>query len=166
MLSVTSHDTVRRARVSVVLLAAFVAGIPIAGTRPVYGQQVGPDTTPNMVGEWRGRGQVVYFENIDDPASQPQFVQTDEWVLTIGTQTGRAFASMGPDGQKLTGVILPDGTLSMHSFGGNDRWFWTGTLTVRRGRYVIEGYVHTFEDPTRATYPSMATAHFSLSKAR
>jgi len=166
VLSVTSHKTVRRVPVSAVLLAAFVAGIAIAGPHPAYGQQVGPDRAPNMVGEWRGRAQVVYFENIDDSVSQPQFIQTDEFVLTIGAQEGRAFAALGPDGDKLTGVILPGGTLSMQLFGGNDRWFLTGTLTIERGLYVIKGYIHTFEDPTRATYPSMATGHFYLSKAR
>jgi hypothetical protein len=111
---------------------ALVAGLSIAATATaVLAQQAGLARTPNMVGEWRGQAEIVRFEDVNDQAGQPQFGQTNELVVVIGTQTGRMFAT--PGSQKLTGVVLPDGTVSMQMCGGNDRWFLTGTLSIAKG---------------------------------
>ena len=92
--------------------------------------------------------------------------------MNITTQNGRVFAGnhYDPDepGDKVTGVLMPDGTVSVQFLldvtGGTDRFFFTGTLAKVRGRYEIKGYGHGYEDVKHCQTARMASFYFSMYK--
>jgi len=145
---------------------AICVGLAVLGREPLYGQG-GSTRIPAMLGQWSGQGAGYGFENVLDPSSQPQYSENEgQGLLNITAQNDRAFAGTFGAGDKLTGVILPAGTVSMQTYRDNNRMFLTGTLTDHgRGGYVITGYIDSFEDLTRAVMPGMGTAYFQAIKA-
>jgi hypothetical protein len=83
-----------------------------------------------------------------DPNQQPIYLQGfSEGDFVITEQAGRVFAGTSEHGQKLTGVILPDRTVSIQAFElPEHRVFGTGRLTVSGGRRQLSAYVHLFSD--------------------
>ncbi|MCX6638634.1 MAG: hypothetical protein NT090_26570 [Acidobacteria bacterium] len=157
-------------KVSILGLALSLAGIGLlfSSRERLYGQS--PDNrVPDLRGDWKGQITVVLFDNSLDPTEPPQFGQ-DEFVFTITHQNGRVFAGFNPEpsgnGEKLTGVLLPDGTVSMQvlSGHGSDRTFLTGTFSTAKGTYQMEGYAHQYEDVNLDKVPRILSAHFSAEK--
>ncbi len=144
---------------------ALAAVLLLSPNQPAYGQ-IGTARIPDMRGRWQGTMMAgCVFKNALDPNDVAQCFDngtpTDEDIVDITAQTGRAFAGSTPDGGKVTGVLLPDGTVGMQAFGeGTLRLFITGKLELLRGKYVITGHTQMFDDLTPATdAPDMGTAY-------
>jgi len=118
---------------------------------------------PDLRGKWQGEATGYAFSNVLSPTDFPQYVEssTDEDLnLEIDVQTGRAFAGSWREGRdKLTGVILPDGTIRIQTAteGGDLRSFSTCTLSVEEGKYVMTGTGDMFDDLFPASDATMAT---------
>ena len=121
------------------------------------------DRIPNMLGWWISEASVFYFENVDDPSGEPIFGEGQIYI-NITHQNGRVFAGTVNFDDKLTGAIAPDGTISMQSFGGNDRFLYSAKLQLFAKKEQISGFINTFEDLNRASFPSMATAFFQATR--
>jgi hypothetical protein len=93
-------------------------------------------------------------------------------IFSITHQQEGLFAGTIPDpenpGNKLTGVVLPDGTVSIQlhegTSEGSDRYFVTAALTVTDGRYRMAGYGHVYEDLSQASEPRTGSFQFYADK--
>ncbi len=143
-----------------VLAAAVGAVLLLPGTKPLYGQADG-EKIPDMVGVWKGEVSAYVFANVADPeckapaditkaTCQPQFVPQSQALIEITTQNGRVFAGLyveGANPRRLTGVVSPDGTVSVQGFSPTEfRSFASGTLKFTDGIYEIAGKGHGFDD--------------------
>jgi hypothetical protein len=146
--------------ISVALLIAFAVGLWLTNNAPVYGQAAAA-RIPDLRGRWQGEIIGYMFDNALSPTDSPTYVRdsSPEQIIDITVQTGRVFAGSSPDGGKLTGVLLPDGTIRIHGFGeGNLRIFATCTLRIEKGRYVLTGTADMFDDlHDGVDAPDMAT---------
>jgi len=135
------------------------------------GQKFTVAKIPNLVGEWKGQAVGYSYEDSGNPYNSPQFAQ-GEVSMNITTQNGRVFAGThydpGEPGDKLTGVLMPDGSVSLQFLfdvtGGTDRYFINGTLANVRGRYEIKAHGHTYEDVKHCQTARMASFYFSMYK--
>jgi len=142
--------------VSGALLIALAVGLWLTNGASVYGQGAPNAMIPNLQGQWQGEIAGYAFEDVRSPGfPQPQYVQssTDEDIISIEFQNGRAFAGYGhpssPHPSKLAGVISPDGTISIQAAaesGGGLRTFATCKLAIERGKYVMTGTMVGFDD--------------------
>ena len=168
--------------VSGALVVAMGMSFLLSGARSLYGQ-VGEGNIPDMVGVWKGELYGYNFNNVADPdcrqpadiaksQCQPQYIQNPEASFQITTQNGRVFAGLYVEGQyprRLTGVVLPDGTVSVQGFSPTElRSFFTGTLTFTNGTYEMTGQGHSFDDfglrAPESTKGSMASGIFRYAK--
>ncbi len=134
----------------------------IIGRGPLYGQAENDNWVPNMIGTWgMSEGVGYYFEDVTDPACIPKYTVSSldpdpeaEGYLHITHQTGRVFAGTWWSGsdpdvvvRKLSGVMLPDRTVSIQAFETSEyRIFITGRMTKSGGTLQISGYAHSFDD--------------------
>jgi hypothetical protein len=135
-----------------VLLAVTALSLIIIGRGPLYGKAKEKDRIPDMTGVWTYETAQYYFEDVTNPKEEPKdrmasSTPEEDWHITH--QTGRVFAgTFGFEGEgKLTGVILPDGTVSIQIFWASEtRIFFTGRMLNTKGISVMAGYFHYFDD--------------------
>lgn len=136
--------------VGVVLVVTSTGFIISRG--PLYGQAEENNWIPDLIGAWLGESAQYYFEDVTDPTETPNYIiesSTPEEAWHITDQTGRIFAgTVGLSGErKLTGVILPDRTVSIQMFWESEtRIFFTGRMTKSGDEPQISGYFHYFDD--------------------
>jgi hypothetical protein len=131
----------------------------------LYGQGMA-ERVPNLVGHWQAKSAFYMFDPVTNPESEPFYFEssgTEEDMLNIDVQTGRVFAGSTPDGGKLTGIILPDGTVSIQAFGeGELRVFGTYRLSKSGNTYKLEGYAHYFDDLKSPDAESMMATSYGV----
>ncbi len=144
-----SNLRVLMSTVGVVMVAALV-GLLVTGRDPVYGQGPPLGTRPvvDLTGVWEGEFSGYLFEDVLDEYDSPQFIfQEPGEDLVITDQTDSTFAGSWPGGDKVTGTVMPDGTVTVQMFEpGELRLFGTGTVEVRGNRAEIHGVLHAFDD--------------------
>jgi hypothetical protein len=153
----------RLSKLGVVLISAvLVSGIAFTqGGRPTDQASAAAAVVavPNVVGEWGGQGSEVCFEDVLDPNGQATFSSfSAPTAIVITDQNGRAFAGYQGNGDKLTGAVLEDGTITMQSYGGNNRNFYSGKLLTQRIRRAMAVTMNGYEQVGLASIPSMCTA--------
>ncbi len=136
-----------------VMLIVTAISLIIFSRGPLYGQDAEDNWIPDMIGVWTGEGAAYGFLDVTEPYLQPWYFEgLYENGLEITHQTGRIFAGEwgsddGGDRFKLTGVIMPDRTVSIQLFEpSEERHFITGRITRSRGSLQISGYGHFFDD--------------------
>jgi hypothetical protein len=134
-----------------VLLVITAISLVIVVRGPLYGKATNDNWVPDMIGEWATERAAIYtFEDVTDPTCTPVYIEGvsyPEGVIHITEQTGRVFAGKWEGGHKVTGVILPDRTVSMQEFEPSElRFFITGRLTKSGDALQISGYSHMFDD--------------------
>jgi hypothetical protein len=110
------------------------------------------------------------------PDYQPEYFEAAlSEPFHITHQTGRLFAGRAGKPEfpefaegRLTGIVLPDGTVSIQFFEDTElRMLIKAKLTLTGGKYEMEGYAHLFDDLTELT-PSqsanMGTTFFRATK--
>lgn len=134
--------------ISFALLIALTVGLWLTNYAPAYGQGRA-NRIPDLKGQWQGEIEGYMFKNSLNSSDVPIYVQgpSDELILSINFQTGRAFYGTSQDGATITGVISPDGTIRIQALGeGELRGFGTCTLAIERGHYVMTGTLDMFDD--------------------
>jgi len=134
-----------------VLLVVTAISLIIISRGSLYGKAANDNWIPDMTGWWATERAATYtFDDVTDPTCMPVYIEGvsyPEGVFHITVQTGRVFAGTWEGGRKLTGVILPDRTVSMQAFEPSElRFFITGRLTKSGGTLQLEGYAHGFND--------------------
>ena len=141
-------------------------GLLVPGKSSLYGQ-VGPQRIPDLRGLWTGSIHGCGFLDAWAQTNDPMCGGDDTIQLEITLQQGRIFTGQSGDPKdKLTGVLLPDGTVQFQIFqpGNFDHSIAFGTLSIDKGHYVITAYQHGLYDVNRATQPLMYTAQVILRK--
>lgn len=171
-----------------VVVAGVVALLALGGLTRIGAEPRSPERRPipipDMVGSWNADLTGYIFDNVVNPLCngasglalqecQPLYVHvTDEPYFTVTEQNGEAFAAltMNQNGvhHQLTGVVSPDGRVSIQSFNpGEQRFFFTGTVRQVNGVYEIDAHGHIFDDfglsPDNIA-GMMGTAHFRFVK--
>lgn len=134
--------------IAVVSVLLFIAVIGLViNMGPLFGQIHNDNWVPDMTGEWDSEGFGYHFNDVTDPEEEPLYFEgSGDRTLFITHQTGMAFAGTW-EGRKLTGVILPDRTVSMQAFELSElHVFVTGKLIASGGKIEIQGYYHQFDD--------------------
>ena len=157
--------------VIVVLMVVTAISLVIISRGPLYGQAENDNWVPNMIGTWTGEGAGYVFFDVTQPASEPVYFEgPGDRDLVITHQIGRTFAgsfSSGDGGNrfKLTGVIMPDRTVSIQYFeSSEERHFYTGRLTKSEGMLQISGYMQFFDDFREDSDKMMASTYGRLVK--
>ena len=156
-----------------VLLVVAVMSFVITGKEPLYGQgRRGSNMgIPDLTGTWTLTSAGYFFEDVTDTTTSagdpdPFEVSPEDFVIT--EQTGRVFAGVWDSrAQKVTGVILPDGTVSVQFFETTElRLFGTGSISVRGSTPEISGFFHFFDDfgHPSASDTNMGSGFFLLVK--
>lgn len=134
--------------IAIVGVLLFVTTINLIIERePLYGQ-IGKDNwVPDLTGEWSAEGYGYWFKDVTIYDDKPKYFEgPGDRNLFITHQTGRVFAGTW-EGRKLTGVVLPDRTISIQMFELTElRIFLTGKLTGSRNNLEMQGYVYQFDD--------------------
>ncbi|MEK7405592.1 MAG: hypothetical protein AAB225_10840, partial [Acidobacteriota bacterium] len=142
-------------------------GLLVIGKDSLYGQ-VGPQRVPDLRGLWTGSIYGCMFLDALARTNNPIYGGDDDIDIEITLQQGRSFAGRGGDPEdKVTGILLPDGTVQIQFFDPDhtNRGLATGTLSIEKGRYVMRVYSHGFDDLNRADRPPMMyTAEIVLQK--
>jgi hypothetical protein len=154
----------------VVLLAA---GFVMAARAPAFGQNRA--RVPDLRGTWQGqiRGYIVQnvlVEPVFDPSGNPTLGKphyfedaSDDQTFFIREQVGRVFAGWDAEGRKLTGVLMPDGTVSVQLFEPTEnRTLFIGTLTAVGGQLRMEVYGHGFDDFGLTAPDPLNAGHFNM----
>ena len=153
--------------ISAALLIAFAVGLWLTNGAPVYGQAAPGARIPDLKGQWQGEIAGYVFGDVRNPTDSPQYVQSssDEDIINIDVQTGKAFAGFTRDGL-LAGVISPDGTIriQLSQEGGGLHEFATCTLGIERGKYVMTGTMDAFDDLYAGSDAVMGTLTVRLVK--
>jgi hypothetical protein len=165
-------DKLTRMFLPVAILTGFAIFGLLASKSSSLQAQVGPQQIPDLRGTWGGEASEVRFRDSRDPTAEPQFGSGGLVIFTITHQQEGLFAGTIPDpdnpGNKVTGVVLPDGAVSIQiqegQGEGNDRYFITAALTVADGRYRMTGYGHVFEELSQASRPRMGSIQFYADK--
>ena len=136
-----------------VLLVVTAISLIIFSRGPIYGKAAEDNWVPDLIGVWTGEGAGYGFLDVTVPYLQPVYFEGPiENGLEITHQTGRTFAGEwgsddGGDRFKLTGVIMPDRTVSIQLFEpSEERHFITGRITRSGGTLQISAYGHFFDD--------------------
>ena len=136
-----------------VLLVVTAISLIIFSRGPIYGQAAEDNWVPDLTGEWIGEATGYAYEDVleyptEEPEYYPEASLSDDGNIFITHQRGRVFAGIYELGDgKLTGVILPDRTVSIQFFEFSEtRMFFTGRMTKSGGALQISGYVHMFDD--------------------
>lgn len=118
---------------------------------PLYGQVENDNWVPDLCGEWISEAVGYSINNVTNPLDPPEYSEgslSDDGNIFITEQNGRVFTgTFEEDEGKLTGVILPDRTVSIQLFEQSElRFFLTGRLTKSGNTLQISGYIHLFDD--------------------
>jgi hypothetical protein len=149
---------------------ACVAGIGVLCSHIAVYAQTDAASIADVRGNWSVIVTMVGFENSFDATEEPRF-QRIETRFIVTHQQDRLFAGTMPNGsgggERMIGVVLPDGTLSMQMMalgGGHDRIFLKAALTSENGRYRMTGYGHMFEDLDQTKSPMSGSLQFTATK--
>ena len=161
-----------------VLVVITAISLIISSRGPLYGQAEDDNWVPNLIGVWTCEAVGYFFEDVTDPACEPLYVEGPQDDFVITHQTGRVFGGTWyddpnepGDNKKLTGVMLPDRTVSIQDFEpGAERVFITGRMTKSGGTLQMSGYLHFFDDFMHKHWPyeqgekMMASGYVLLTK--
>jgi hypothetical protein len=158
--------------ISISLCMAVCIGLVVVARAPLYGQA---NRIPDLRGLWNGYVGGCIFQDAYEgyPSGSPPDPNCDAWddtKLNITEQNGSVFAGLGEGpGDKFTGIILADGTVSIQGFdpSNHERILGEGTVSVRGGSYLMTGYMHIFRDPNKLPgAASMGTVYLQFSMQR
>ncbi|NIO20820.1 MAG: hypothetical protein GTN76_08795 [Candidatus Aenigmarchaeota archaeon] len=145
-----------KAFITVMCILLFVTAMSfiIINRGPIYAMDdddYDDDWVPNLIGEWISPATGYGYEdvtNIDEIPGYGEGSLSDDGNIIITDQTGRIFTGTYELGYgKLTGVILPDRTVSIQFFELTEtRIFFTGRMTKSGDTLQISGYFHIFDD--------------------
>jgi len=155
-----------------VLLVITAISLIIIVRGPLYGKASNDNWVPDLIGVWTGEGACYVFMDVTEPYLQPEhyFEGLFENGLKITQQNGRVFAGewgFGEEGDrfKLTGVIMPDRTVSIQLFEpSEERHFITGRLKRSGGTLQISAYGHFFDDFHCDSQQMMASGYAQYTK--
>ena len=157
--------------IGILLVVAAVSLISVS-RGPLYGKTTEDNWVPDLTGVWSGEGAAYVFMDVLEPYLEAvyYFEGLFENGLEITHQTGNVFAGEwgsdeGGDRFKLTGVILPDRTVSIQWFEpSEERHFFTGRITRSEGALQISGYGHFFDDFHSESQRMMASGYAQFTK--
>jgi len=112
------------------------------------------DSPVDMIGTWKVTfGVAVLFEDIFDPAEDPEFIQLmGDTLFVITAQQGMCFGGKFDTAgghNKITGVVLPNGEVVIQRHGGEvsiGRLSLHGELIMTDQSFRIRGYFQGYED--------------------
>lgn len=138
-----------------VVVAVMTLGLLVSGKQSLYGQAANKPI-PDLRGPWGAFfPNVCHVPNVWEPDAEPLPAcgRPDDTGtnLVVTHQSGRIFLGRHETARdRFTGYIAPDGTVSIHYFSPSEHerehLFFTGTLAIEKGKYVVSGYAHGFSE--------------------
>ncbi len=143
----------------------WAVGLFLVGTASLQAGEHEDSWVPDLTGLWSSEVIGYVFEDVADPGDEPFLYEGSlDYPLAITDQTGRVFTGK-LNGAKLTGVILPNRTISIQYFElSEERIFITGRLTRSGNTLQISGYMHFFDDLRAGGDRMMATGFIRLTR--